>query len=157
MQNGIEHINARICQIDVYNAFDVQHSISTTLLGKNDCRVILSYNSNSSSLCLFRAIWLAVEKILHFNKFHEQESRTIFLPPAPHICNNIVKIRFWWQSWNYKEWMLLLWMLSMCKLRRSTHKLYIKPWVYTSIKSTKLNFIPILINITWDKNACRFL
>ena len=45
------------------------------------------YNSNSSRL--FRATWLAGEKVLHFDKIHKQESRkvlflkTIFLVPAP--------------------------------------------------------------------------
>ena len=37
-----------------------------------------SYNSNSSSLCIFRAIWLAGEKILHFDKVHEHESWNYF-------------------------------------------------------------------------------
>ena len=36
------------------------------------------YNSNTSSLFLFRAIWLAEEKVLHVDKFHEQESRNYF-------------------------------------------------------------------------------
>ena len=35
-------------------------------------------NSNSSSLCLFHAIWLAGEKVLQFDKFYEQESRNYF-------------------------------------------------------------------------------
>ena len=36
-------------------------------------------------------IWrnlIAGEQGLHFDKFHEQESRTIFLSPAPNLCNN---------------------------------------------------------------------
>ena len=35
-------------------------------------------NSNLSLLCLFRTIWLAGEKVLHFDKFHEQESQNSF-------------------------------------------------------------------------------
>ena len=34
-------------------------------------------NSNLPLLCLFWAIWLAVEKVLHVDKFHEHESQTI--------------------------------------------------------------------------------
>ena len=33
---------------------------------------------NSSSLYLFQTIWLAAEKVLHFDKFNEQESRNYF-------------------------------------------------------------------------------
>ena len=51
--------------------------------------------------------------------------------------------------------LLFLWILSMYKLRRISHKLNIKPfglysvcerfaWIYTSIKSTKIKFILIL-------------
>ena len=52
-------------------------------------KMLSSYNFNSSSLCLFHAIWLAGENVLHFDKFHEQES--IFLPPVPKMSNNIDK------------------------------------------------------------------
>ena len=40
--------------------------------------ILYTNNSNSSSLCLFRAISLAGEKDLHFDKFHEQESWNYF-------------------------------------------------------------------------------
>ena len=51
-----------------------------------------------------------------------------------------------------------MWILSMCKLHWITHKLNIKPFVlylvcewfggiYTSIKSTKIKFIPIIFSI----------
>ena len=34
---------------------------------------------------------------------------TIFLPQAPKMYNNDDKneMRFWWQSWNYKEWIII--------------------------------------------------
>ena len=35
-------------------------------------------NSNSSLLCFIRAIWLAAERVLHFDKCHEQDSRNYF-------------------------------------------------------------------------------
>ena len=35
-------------------------------------------NSNSSSLCLFHAIWLDGERVLHVDKFQEQESWNSF-------------------------------------------------------------------------------
>ena len=42
-------------------------------------KVINSKSNNSNlSLCLFHAIWLAGEKVLHFDKFHEQESGNCF-------------------------------------------------------------------------------
>ena len=39
--------------------------------------LLSQYNSNSS-LCLFHAIWLAGEYVLHLDKFDEQESRNHF-------------------------------------------------------------------------------
>ena len=55
--------------------------------------------------------------------------------------------------------MSLLWISSMCKLRRISHKLSMKPFglysvcerfagVYTSIKSTKIKISPIIIRVT---------
>ena len=44
---------------------------------KNMRAEILCNNSNSSSF-QFIAIWLAGENVLHFVKFHEQESRNYF-------------------------------------------------------------------------------
>ena len=41
-------------------------------------RLIFDDISNSLLLCLFLAIWLAGEKVLHFDKVHEQESRNYF-------------------------------------------------------------------------------
>ena len=38
----------------------------------------IQYNNSNTSLFLFCAIWLAGEKVLHFDKFHEQESRNYF-------------------------------------------------------------------------------
>ena len=36
---------------------------------------------------LFRAIWLAVETVLHFDKYHEHETRNYF----PSLHNNVDK------------------------------------------------------------------
>ena len=44
-------------------------------------------NSNSSSWCIFRAIWLAGEKVLYFAKFHEQESSNYF--PSANSNSNV--------------------------------------------------------------------
>ena len=55
--------------------FDASIIYTTHLLR---IKSLKSYNSNSSSLCWFRAIWLAGEKGLSFDKFHEPESRNYF-------------------------------------------------------------------------------
>ena len=34
------------------------------------------------------------------------------LPQAPKMYNNVDKIWFWWQSWNYKEWIISDWQES---------------------------------------------
>ena len=51
---------------------------SNKALGKSHVCSIELHNSNSSMLCLFWASWLAGEKVLHSDKFHEQESWNYF-------------------------------------------------------------------------------
>ena len=53
--------------------------------------------------------------------------RTIFLPPTPKIIMN--ELNF-------------LWILSMCKLRRITHKLTINPSGFSQFVSDSLEFTP---------------
>ena len=86
--------------------------------------------------------------------FHRQLLWTIFLQLAFKFeisSTTFYKSVILFQSWNYKEWNLIFWFLSMCKLRRITHKFNIKPsglysiceWfagVYTSIKTKKIKF-----------------
>ena len=83
--------------------------------------------------------------------FHRQRLWTIFLQWAFEfeiLSTTFYKCTVLLESWNYKEWNLIFWFLSMCKLRRITHKFNIKPsglysicdWfagVYTSIKTKK--------------------
>ena len=83
--------------------------------------------------------------------FHWQRLWTIFLQWAfkfKILSTTFYKCAVLLESWNYKEWNLIFWFLSMCKLRRITHKFNIKPsglysiceWfagVYTSIKTKK--------------------
>ena len=65
------------------------------------------------------------------------------------------------QSWNYKKWNLIFWFLSMCKLRRITHKFNIKPFGLYSIcewfagvykKGFMLNLWVICRSLHIDKN-----
>ena len=118
---------------------------------------------NSSSLCLFCAIWLAGEIVLHFNKFQEQESRNYF-PSAVPKMNNIDKNDFDVKVGIIRNELLILWILSMLKLWRITHKLNIKPFgftqfmsnspVSTSIKSTKIKFISInMLGRFWNSSS----
>ena len=91
--------------------------------------------------------------------FNRQRLWTIFLQWAfkfEKLSTTLYKCAVLFQSWNYKELNLIFWFLSMCKLRRITHKFNIKPFgfysicewfggVYTSIKNKKLNFIPKIL------------
>ena len=97
---------------------------------------------------------------------HRQRLWIIFLQWAfkfEILSTTFYKYAVLFQSWNYKEWNLIFWFLSMCKLRRITHKFNIKPsglysiceWfagVYTSIKTKKQNFIPIINYLTYNFN-----
>ena len=90
--------------------------------------------------------------------FHGQRLRTNFLQRTLKFEILSTTIYNWavlFQSWTYNEWIVILRILSVCKLRRITHKLYISPsrlysdceWfagVYTSIKYTKMKLIPIM-------------
>ena len=117
-------------------------------------------NSNSSSLCLFQ-VSLAAEKVFHFDKFREHEYQNyMYLFSFRWLLTSAIlltKLRFRWQSWNYKEWIIIFvnFIDVMCKLRQITHKFNIKlfwllsvcEWfagVYTLIISTKLKFIPVI-------------
>ena len=57
------------------------HRSNVNPTARDMLKMVYHNNSNSSSLCLFRAIWLAGEKVLHFDKFHDQESRN-YVPSA---------------------------------------------------------------------------
>ena len=135
---------------------------------KGPCKIFILYGftqsdffhiqlkSNSSSLCLFCIIWLVEDKVLHFDKFHEQESRNYLFSPAPKIYNNVDKnmilIKLELSGKNYYFWGLY-WFVNSGRLL--THKLNIKPFglysvcewfarVYTSVKFTKIKLIPII-------------
>ena len=63
--------------------YDIKQSLVTCMIrqwlsvgpeNRND----ICNNSNSSSLCLFTQFDWLKKKVLHFDKFHEQESRNLF-------------------------------------------------------------------------------
>ena len=113
---------------------------------------LASYNSNSSSLYIFHAVWLVEEKIFHLNKVQRRNPSDLFFFRRPETLTFLTLfLTFWWPIWIYQDELLFLWILSICKLK---HEFYIKPlglysvyeWFaggYTSIKSTKIIFIPI--------------
>ena len=57
------------------------------------------YNSNSSSVCLFRAIWLAGEKFYTSVNSMSGNLRTTFLSSAPKMYNNVDKIMILMTKW----------------------------------------------------------
>ena len=68
------------------------------------------------------------------------------------LSTTFCKCAVLFQSWNYKEWNLIFWFLSISKLRRITHRFNIKPFglysicewfagVYTSIKTKNKKFL----------------
>ena len=75
-------IGDALCLFTVVSFIYAHHIIKFASISKNKVIINLTeltaYNSNSSSLCLFRVIWLAGEEVLHFDKFHEQESWNYF-------------------------------------------------------------------------------
>ena len=70
--------------------------------------------------------WLEQKCYTSIN-FMSRNHGTIFLPPAPKIYNNVDKYDFDDKVGIIRNELLFLMILSLCKLRRISHKLYIKP------------------------------
>ena len=84
--------------------------------------VLRHHNSNSSSLCLFQAIWLAGEKVYTLINSMSRNLGTICLPPAPKIYNTVDKnMIFVTKVGIIRNELLFLWIYLICVFTPANH------------------------------------
>ena len=107
-----------------------------------------SYSHVCSLECHFLNLMLQ-NKVLNWQNFQDgwQRFRTNFPSvdfKIKNIAITIYKYAVLFHSWNYKKWMLFLWISSMCKLWWIIHKLYIKYKGLTQFVWFMNTIIPII-------------